>query len=213
LLRCDLVELRRLWASLLAVVAVLAAAGLRLGGAQPWRCGLLDPDLGPSGPDSGRSSVEVVMVRWGCGGVVLQLLAGSREARRRPSSSRAGSGPLGAMGSPRPRRQAAVSNDTGMAWLRSAGQSGSFSGLGGLACLLARECGGRTGSVLGLAGVKRLLVVASLPCVGAGFSLWWHVRLLVPSCPLADCGADGRVGRNPDAVAGQRRRLRASLPS
>jgi hypothetical protein len=58
-----------------------------------------------------------------------------------------------------------------MGWLRFAGQSGLFSGLGGLAYLLARERGGRTGSDLGLAGVKRLLVVASLPCVGAGFSL------------------------------------------
>jgi hypothetical protein len=89
------VELRRSWASLLAAVVELAAAGLCLGGARPWQRGLPGPDLGPSGPDLGRPPVEVVLVRWGSAGAVLQLVVGSREARQRPSISRAGSGPLG----------------------------------------------------------------------------------------------------------------------
>jgi hypothetical protein len=66
-------------------------------------------------------------------------------------------------------------------------------------CLPARDRGGSAGSVLGLAGVKRVLVVAPLP-------ICKYMSLLGgvsdgSEMPLVDCGADGRAGRNPGAVA------------
>jgi hypothetical protein len=142
---------------------------------RPWQKGLLGLDLGPFGPDLGRQGLGVAW--WQRRGDLAVVVARARDGclAMATRASMPGSGPnldvslvevvLACWGTPVRRCSWSLK------WAASRRRSFTTSTLGccpigayGLCrCLPARDCGGRAGSDLGLAGVERVLVIAPLP--------------------------------------------------